>query len=83
MVAMAAIRVKGDIADSLATVVSLNDDNQRFRDRHGAVATLTSNHRLKTRSFAYSGDISRQELALHPSSSLHSVFYSYNLFPLI
>ena len=77
MVAMAAIRVKGDIAGSLATVVSLNDDNQRFRDRHGAVATLTSNHRLKTRSFARSGDTSRQELALNPSLPLHYVFYSF------
>lgn len=47
MAAMAAIRVKGDTAGSLATVVSLNDDNQRFRDRHGAVATLTSNHILR------------------------------------
>lgn len=66
MAAMAAIRVKGDTAGSLATVVSLNDDNQRFRDRHGAVATLTSNHILRHCSFAYSGDNSRQVLALKP-----------------
>lgn len=30
-----------------ASVVSLNDDNQWFRDRHGAVATLTSNRRAR------------------------------------
>lgn len=34
----------------------MNDDNQRFRDRHGAVATLTSNRTAD----ACSGDTSRR-----------------------
>lgn len=34
----------------------MNDDNQRFRDRHGAVATLTSNRTADARS----GDTSRR-----------------------
>ena len=40
MAAMAGIR---ELGGDVASVVSLNDDNQRFRDRHGAVAPLTSN----------------------------------------
>lgn len=56
----------------------MNDDNQRFRDRHGAVATLTSNRTADARS----GDTSRRvdmPLRTLPPPSLLRVRYAGRL----
>lgn len=64
-------------------VVSLNDDNQRFRDRHGAVTTLTSNHILRlARSLILGRQFSRNKCFALKSTSilLSSYIYIYKLF---
>lgn len=61
----------------------MNDDNQRFRDRHGAVATLTSNRTADARSGDTSRRVDMPLRTLPPSLSACGTPVGWNYFGLV